>query len=161
MKIYPIFGMLLVIMGAIAAGCVTGSPAGQSGPVIPAPSAGVEKTTAALTATEPTFALGDQYLQKSYTFQNESTTVTEQVRIDNQSWGIGFTVLPLSDDPKNCWFEMTVTSADSRKNQTFGYGRTYPYDTNQQYPMYTPGLYNIDMTGNLVNVKLDVAKRLP
>ncbi|MGA9085267.1 MAG: hypothetical protein ACLQMU_06725 [Methanoregula sp.] len=161
MKIYLVSGMFLVIMGVMVAGCTTGSPGGQSMPVTPVPSVRVEETTAALTATQPTFALGDHYLQKTYNFQNESDTVTEQVRIDNQSWGIGFNITALSKDPKSCWFEMTVTSIDSRKNQTFGYGRTYPYDTLQQYPMYNPGLYKIEMTGNLVNVKLDVAKRLP
>jgi hypothetical protein len=56
---------------------------------------------------------------------------------------------------------MTVTGVASQKSQTFGYGRTYPYDAYRQYPMYNPGLYKIEMTGNLINAKLDVAKRLP
>ena len=95
MKIYLVSGMFLVIMGVMVAGCTTGSPGGQSMPVTPVPSVRVEETTAALTATQPTFALGDHYLQKTYNFQNESDTVTEQVRIDNQSWGIGFNITAL------------------------------------------------------------------
>jgi hypothetical protein len=161
MKIYQISGIFLVVMGVMVAGCTTGSPGGQNVPVIPAPSVGVEETTAALSVTQPAFTLSDHYLQNTYNFQNESDNVTEQLRIDNQSWGIGFTIIALSDDPNSSWFEMTVTNVDSQKSQAFGYGRTYPYDTIQQYPMYNPGLYKIAMTGNLVDVKLDVAKRLP
>jgi len=56
---------------------------------------------------------------------------------------------------------MTITNVDSKKSQTFGYGRTYAYDTYQQYPMYTAGSYEISMKGNLTKIDLDVAKRLP
>jgi hypothetical protein len=54
---------------------------------------------------------------------------------------------------------MKVTNLDTQVNQTFSW--TYLNETFQQYPMYTTGPYQIDMTGNLVLVKLDVAKRLP
>jgi hypothetical protein len=117
--------------------------------------------TGVSTLTQPTLAIGDHYLQKSYPFYSESDQFTEQFRIDNPSWAVMFTVLPLNDDPQYCWFEMTVTNLDSQKSQTYGFGRTYPYTTYQQYPMYTPGLYKIQMKGNLVKVDLDVAKRLP
>ena len=56
---------------------------------------------------------------------------------------------------------MTITNVDSNKSQTFGYGRTYAYDTFQQYPMYGAGSYEIDMNGNLTKIDLDIAKRLP
>jgi len=109
----------------------------------------------------PTLALGDHYLQKSYSFHNTNDKYTEPVRIADQSWAVVYTVTPLSDDAQTGWFEMTITNVDSKKSQTFGYGRTYAYDTYQQYPMYTAGSYEISMKGNLTKIDLDVAKRLP
>ncbi|WP_292424839.1 hypothetical protein [Methanoregula sp.] len=161
MKKYFIPVLFLVLAGIMVAGCTMGSPGGQSATVTPVPSTGVQETTGVSTLTQPTLAIGDHYLQKSYPFYSESDQFTEQFRIDNPSWAVMFTVLPLNDDPQYCWFEMTVTNLDSQKSQTYGFGRTYPYTTYQQYPMYTTGLYKIEMKGNLVKMDLDVAKRLP
>ncbi len=115
--------------------------------------------TTEITTTQPTLALGDQYLQNSYPFTNQSNKFTEQIRIADPSWAIAYTIQPLSENLQNCWFEMTVTNLDTQENQTFNW--TYLNETYQQYPMYTTGPYQIQMTGNLVMVKLDVAKRLP
>jgi hypothetical protein len=162
MKKYLIAGMFLILAGVVVAGCTTGGTGGSNANITPAPSAsGVQETTAVVTATQAPLSLGDHYLQKSYSFNSENDNFTEQFRIDDPSWGIVFTVLPLNDDPQYCWFEMTVTNLDSLKSQTYGFGRTYSYDTYQQYPMYTTGPYKIEMKGNLVKVDLDVAKRLP
>ncbi len=151
--------MLLVLLGVLCAGCLDISPSGQNGTVLTtAPTAAVN-ITPTVTEAQPTLSLGDQYLYKSYSFSNQSEMITEQIRIADPSWAIVYTVLPLSDNPQNCWFAMTVTNLDTQKNQTFTW--TYINDTYQQYPMYTTGPYQIVMTGNLVNVKLDVAKRLP
>ena len=159
MKIYLIPCTILVILGVMGAGCMNTSPAGQNGTVITAPLTAAANITPAVTVTQPAISIGDQYLYKSYSFSNQSETITEQLRIADPSWAIVYTVLPLSDSPQDCWFEMTVTNLDTRKNQTFTW--TYLNDTYQQYPMYTTGPYQIMLTGNLVNVKLDVAKRLP
>jgi len=161
MKKFLIFSMFLVLSAVIASGCTSGSPGGQSMTVTPAHSSATDKTTAVSTLTGQTFAIGDHYLQKSYSFHSESDEYTEQFRVDNPSWAIMFTVTPLNDDPQYCWFEMTVTNPDSQKSQIYGFGRTYSYETYQQYPMYTTGPYTIQMKGNRVKVNLDVAKRLP
>jgi hypothetical protein len=115
----------------------------------------------AVTATQPFLTLGDHYLQKSYSFHDTNDNYTEQVRIANQSWALVYKVTPLSDDPQTGWFEMTITNVDSKKSQTFGYGRTYAYDTYQQYPMYGQGSFEITMKGNLTKIDLDIATRLP
>ena len=106
---------------------------------------------------------GLHYLQNTHVFNSERDAYSEQIRIDNSSWSLGFNGTLLSDSPQNGWFEITVTNLDTHQNQTYGYGnadngRTYTYDTYQQYPMYTAGSYQIDMKGNLVGVKITVAK---
>ena len=42
--------------------------------------------------------MGDHYLKKTYSFQSEKHIYTEEIRVDNASWGIGFDVLPLTDN---------------------------------------------------------------
>lgn len=161
MKKPLVFLLVLIIVAVFATGCITGGydnlkSTGTTG--TPAPTGDLSVSG---TATPPPFATGDHYLEKSYSFHSDSDIYTEQLRIDDPSWAISFTVVPLNDDPQYCWFEMTVTNPDSRKSQTYGFGRTYAYDTFQQYPMYTTGPYTIQMKGNRVKVNLDVAKRLP
>jgi hypothetical protein len=162
MKEYLVFCLVLLLAGILAAGCTTASPVTQT-PVTGTPAAtpATATATASSVSAQPTLALGDHYLQKSYSFHNTNDKYTEQVRIDNSSWAVVYTVTPLSDDVQTGWFEITVTNVDSKKSQTFGYGRTYAYDTYQQYPMYSAGSYEIDMKGNLTKIDLDVAKRLP
>lgn len=163
MKRYPLLCLVFVLAGAIIAGC-TGTDSQTTAPsatatTIPAGTP-IATGSAAVSAT-PTFALGDHYIQKSYSFHNTNDTYTEQVRIDNQSWAVAYKVTPLTDDTKTGWFEVTVTNVDSKKSQSFGYGGTYAYDTYQQHPMYGAGSYQVSLTGNLTKVDLDVAKRLP
>jgi hypothetical protein len=162
MKQYLVFCLVLLLAGILAAGCTTASPAAQT-PVTVTPAAPPATTaaTASSASAQPTLALGDHYLQKSYSFHNTNDKYTEQVRIDDPSWAVVYTVTPLSDEVQTGWFEITVTNVDSKKSQTFGYGRTYAYDTFQQYPMYAAGSYQIAMKGNLTKIDLDVAKRLP
>ncbi len=162
MKQYLVFCLVLLLAGIMAAGCTAASPAAQT-PVTGTPAAtpATATATASSASAQPTLALGDHYLQKSYSFHNTNDKYTEQVRIADPSWAVVYTVTPLSDDVQTGWFEMTITNVDSKKSQTFGYGRTYAYDTYQQYPMYGQGSYEIDMKGNLTKIDLDVAKRLP
>ena len=162
MKQYLVFCLILLLAGILAAGCTTASPAAQT-PVTGTPAATpvTATATASSASAQPTLALGDDYLQKSYSFHNTNDKYSEQVRIDDSSWALVYTVTPLSDEVQTGWFELIVTNVDSKKSQTFGYGRTYAYDTYQQYPMYTAGSYEIDMKGNLTKIDLDVAKRLP
>lgn len=162
MKHYLVFCLVLLLAGILAAGCTAANPAAQT-PVTGSPAAtpATAMATAASASAQPTLALGDHYLQKSYSFHNTNDKYTEQVRIDDPSWAVVYTVTPLSDEVQTGWFELTVTNVDSKKSQTFGYGRTYAYDTFQQYPMYAAGSYEIAMKGNLTKIDLDVAKRLP
>jgi len=150
----------LLILGVICTGCIQGgSSAGQGNPVNQTPIPEVTVPTAVTIATPPTLSLVDLYLQNSYSFVNQSNRITEQIRIADPSWAIEYNITPLSYNIQDCWFEMKVTNLDTQANQTFSW--TYLNETFQQYPMYTTGPYQIDMTGNLVLVKLDVAKRLP
>jgi uncharacterized cupredoxin-like copper-binding protein len=158
MKLSFILCMILVIPGVLCAGCTYTSPAGQSGTVTTAPTA-VANVTAVVTVAQPTLSLGAQYLQNSYSFSGQNSTFNEQIRIADPSWAITYSVTNLSSTPQESWFAMTVTNLDTQKNQTFTW--TYLNETYQQYPMYTPGLYQFAMTGTLVKVDLTVAKRLP
>jgi hypothetical protein len=150
--------LVLIIATVVIAGC-TQSPA----PVVtPAPvPAGTSASTATTAAPQPSFSLGDHYLQKSYSFQSENDIYPEQFRVDSSSWGIDFNVLPLNDNLQYCWFQMNVTNMDTGQTDTYGYGRSYSYETHQQIPMYTTGPYKIVMTGNLVKVDVTAAKRNP
>ncbi len=148
MKSLVLAALALVIAGVMIAGC-TQSPAT------------VTPSATTVPAASASFTLGDHYLQKSYSFQSETDTKSEQFRVDNASWGIDIRVLPLNDDLQYCWFEMTVTNRDNGKKDTYGFGRTYPTELHQQIPMYVKGPYQIDMKGNRVKVDLTAAKRNP
>lgn len=151
--------LALVIAGVLIAGC-TQSPATATPPATTVSAASAPATTAGQFSSV-FFTLGDHYLQRSYSFQSETDTRTEQFRVDNASWGIDFSVLPLNDDLQYCWFEMTVTNIDNGKTETYGFGRTYPTELHQQIPMYVTGPYKIEMKGNRVKVDLTAAKRNP
>jgi len=163
MKRYPLWCLALIVAGAIIAGCTGTDNQTQSLPAAATtiPSDSPATNGSAVVSTTQTFALGDHYIQKSYSFHNTNDKYTEQVRIDNQSWALVYKVTPLSDDTATGWFEVTITNVDSKKSQTYGYGGTYAYDTYQQYPMYGAGSYQVALAGNLTKVDLDVAKRLP
>ena len=153
--------LVLIIAGAAIAGCTQS----QAPAVTPTPvPAGTPAAAAAVVVPQPSFSLGDHYLQKSYSFQSESDHYTEKFQVDNSSWGIDFNILPLNDDPQYCWFRMNVTNVDTGHTDSYGYdgnGSSYRNATHQQYPMYTTGSYWIDMTGNLVKVDVTAAKRNP
>ncbi|MFA5330741.1 MAG: hypothetical protein WC342_00025 [Methanoregula sp.] len=175
-------GLLVIIAFMLVAGCVLDTVPGEVGTpgtvtttvsvtvppgVVSLPSVSqatvepVNTSTTQPVETTPLLSLGDHYLQRAYAFSGGSTSYTDQVRVNDPSWGITMSILPLKDDPKDCWFEMTVTNIDTGLTKTFGYGQKYSYDTYQQYPMYTTGAYRITMVGDLVRVDLNVAKRLP
>lgn len=157
MKYQVLASCILVIAGVMIAGCATGTTSSPAA-TLTAPDAASTSTPATPHAT---FTLGDHYLQKSYSLQNEKDVRTEQFRVDNPAWGIDFVVLPLNDDPQYCWFEMTVTNMDNGHTETYGFGRTFSYEKHQQIPMYTTGPYKIEMKGNLVKVDVTAAKRSP
>ncbi len=159
MKLFLMLCMLLVLIGVLCAGCLDTSPAGQNGTVITTAPIATANITPTVTETQPILSLGAQYLYKSYSFSGQNITFNEQLRIDDPSWAIQYTVSNLSSTPQDCWFGMRVTNLDTLQTRTFTW--TYLNDSYQQYPMYTPGLYQIVMTGTLVRVNLDVAKRLP
>ena len=160
MKSLLLAAFVLVIAGVMIAGC-TQSPATVTPSSTAVPAASAPATTTAGQSSSAFFTLGDHYLQKSYSFQSETDTRTEQFRVDNASWGIDIQALPLNDDLQYCWFEMTVTNMDNGKTDTYGFGRTYPTELHQQIPMYVTGPYQIDMKGNRVKVDLTAAKRNP
>ncbi len=149
---------ILILAGVLIGGCTST----QAPPVTPAPTTAAPVTTAVATATpQPSFSLGDHYLQKSYALQSESDIITEEFRVDNPSWGIAFDVLPLNDNLQYCWFEMKVTNMDTGHSDTFGFGRSYSYEIHQQFPMYTTGPYKVEIKGNRVKVVVTAAKRNP
>lgn len=153
-----IAAIILVVAGVMIAGCAQN----QGTATTPASAVTAAAPAAAATAApQPSFSLGDHYLQKSYSFQSEKDRQSEQFRVDNPSWGIDITIIPLNDDPQYCWFEMTVTNMDNGQVDTYGYGRTYSYEKHQQFPMYVTGPYKIEMKGNRVKVDVTAAKRNP
>jgi hypothetical protein len=105
--------------------------------------------------------MGNHYLKKSYSFQSEKDIFTEELRVDDASWGIGFDVLPLTDNVIYSWFEMKVTNVYTNQTDTYGYGRTNGFELRHLIPMYNTGLYRIEMSGNRVKVDVTVAKRNP
>nr|WP_320162300.1 hypothetical protein [uncultured Methanoregula sp.] len=157
MKPYGIVLFILILAGLLVTGCT------QS----PMPSAPQSSTPVATTVTkntpvsQPSFTLGDHYLQKSYSFQSENQVETEQFYVDNPSWGIGFTVLPLNDNINYCWFELKVTNTNNGRTDTYGYGRDNGFELTRQIPMYTTGPYKLEMKGNRVKVDVTAAKRNP
>jgi hypothetical protein len=153
--------LVLVIAAVMIAGCTQNTtPAVTSAPT----TVTAENAVAATDTTavpQVSFALGDHYLQKSYSFQSEKDLFTEQFRVDNPSWGIDIAILPLNDDLQYCWFEMNVTNIDTGHSDSYGYGRSFSYEKHQQFPMYVTGPYRIDMRGNRVKVDITAAKRNP
>ena len=150
--------LVLIIIGVAIAGCTQN----QAPAVTPTPvPSGTPAAAATPVVPQPSFSLGDHYLQKSYSFQSETDLYTEQFHVDNPSWGIDFNVLPLNDNLQYCWFQIKVTNMDNGQTDTYGYGRSYSYEKHQQFPMYTTGPYQIDMTGNRVKVDVTAAKRNP
>ena len=146
----------LIIIGALTAGCT-----GTQNSATPAP------TPVPAQISPPTqtasFTFGASYLSHPtpYSFTSEKDLYTEQFRATNEPWGIEFTVNPTNEDPQYTWFEMKVTQTDTGKTETFGYGRTYDYEKHQLHPMYNGGPYKIEMKGNRVSVKVNIAKRNP
>jgi hypothetical protein len=158
MKFAVLAACILVLAGVLITGCTQSSGSATT------PSPAGSPLSAAATATtlpQATFSLGDHYLQNSYSFQSEKDVRIEQFRVDNPSWGIDLTILPLNDDSQYCWFEMTVTNMDNGQSDTYGYGRTYSFEKHQQIPMYVTGPYKIEMKGNRVKVDVTAAKRNP
>jgi hypothetical protein len=158
MKYYIVILLALIIAGVMIAGCTRELPdaATKMPPVTP-----TTLQASAAPVPQPSFSLGNQYLQKSYSFQSEKDVYVEQIRVDNPSWGLGFDVLPLNDNPQYCWFEMNVTNIDTQQFDIYGYGRDKGFEKHQRYPMYTTGPYKIEMKGNLVKVDVTMAKRNP
>lgn len=158
MKLAAPLIICVLLAALVSAGCT-----GTQKAATPTPTTVAVTTITTSPTPTPTisFTMGDHYLQKSYSFQSESDVRTEQLRIDDPSWGIEFTVLPLNDDPQYCWFTMTVANINTGRNETFGYGRTFSFDKYQQYPMYSTGPYVITLKGNRVKVDLNIAKRNP
>ena len=146
----------LIIIGALTAGCTGTQNSATSAPT-PVPA---QIPTPIQTAS---FTLGASYLShpSPYSFTSEKDLYTEQFRATNEPWGIEFTVNPTNEDPQYTWFEMKVTQTDTGKTETFGYGRTYDYEKHQLHPMYNGGPYTIEMKGNRVSVKVNIAKRNP
>jgi hypothetical protein len=161
MQHFVLAALVLIIAGAAIAGCTQSqAPAVNQVPV----PAGTPAAAAATEVPQPSFSLGDHYLQKSFSFQSESDHNTEKFQVDNSSWGIDFVVVPLSDNPENSWFRLNVTNVNTGHTDSYGYdgnGISYRNATHQQFPMYTTGSYELDMTGNLVKVDVTAAKRNP
>ena len=157
----PAITILILMAGVIVAGC-TGNPAPSSTPpaLTAAPVVTAAITTVS-TAVQPSFTLGDSYLQKSYTFSSEKDDFIEQFHVADPSWGIDLKITPLNDDPQYTWFTMDVTNVDTLQVDHYGYGRTFSFDKEQMYPRYTTGSYKIEMKGNRVKVDVTVAKRNP
>jgi hypothetical protein len=155
------FGSMMVVImftAVLAAGCAgTQTPPASDTPV---PTV-VIPTTVLATQQQPTFTLGEKYLEKKYSFTSEKDQFNEQFRVTNEPWGIEFTVNPMNEDPQYTWFEMKVTQMDIGQSETFGYGRTYGYEKHQLIPMYNGGPYAFEMRGNRVSVTVNIAKRNP
>ena len=155
---YRVIALFLLVIGAvIIAGCTQSTT-----PVAPATVQATPAPQAAITA-EPkaTFSIGQEYLHKKYSFSGSNTYPPETLRIDSDSWAVDYLMNPTSTDSQATWFEITVTDVNSGKSEKFGYGRTYPLDKHQQYPLYKSGSYQVEMKGNLVSVDVTIAKRNP
>jgi hypothetical protein len=150
---------ILILAGVLFAGCTNSAQ-----PVAtPAPTTVPATTTVPPpTIAQPSFSLGDHFIQKSYSFSSEKDLFTEEFRIpQSQPWALKFDVKTLNDDLQYCWFVINVTNMDSQQVEVFGYGRDKSFEKNQIYPIYGYGPYKIEMTGNRVKVYIDIAKRNP
>jgi hypothetical protein len=160
MKTRVITILFLIFAGVTITGCIQGISPGSSQDVTPVQTSDITDTPK-VPVPKPSFSMSNNYLKKSYSFQSEQDIYTEEVRVDNASWGIGFDVLPLTDNVIYSWFEMKVTNVYSNQTETFGYGRTNGFELNHLIPMYNTGLYKFEMKGNRVKVDVRIAKRNP
>ncbi|MCK9590683.1 MAG: hypothetical protein M0Q91_01555 [Methanoregula sp.] len=152
--------LILIFVGVTITGCIEGITPGSNQALTPVQTSDITETPK-IPVLQPSFSMGHLYLQKSYTFGSEKDFFIEDIRVDNPSWGIGFNVLPLTDNVIYSWFEMKVTSVNTNQTETFGYGRTNGFELKHLIPMYNTGLYKIEMRGNRVKVDVTVAKRNP
>jgi len=157
-RVLVIFAILIV--GVMVAGCAqtpVAAPAATPVPTVAAASAVIT------TAPQSTFTLGRTYLNDpyGYSFQSENDVIVKEFRVDNPAWGLDLKITPLNDDLQYCWFTMDVTNVDSGHTDSYGYGRQYSLDLDQQIPMYKQGPYKITMKGNRVKVLLKAGVREP
>lgn len=152
--------LAILLAGIMVAGCTQQNLAAPV--VVPTPTAGVTNTVAATPVQQTTFSLGDHFLDKKYSWQNGNEVYTEQFVVEkNQPWGIKYDITPLNDDPKKCWYEVTITNMDTTHSESFGFGRTYGSEKIQMYPVYGSGPYQLELKGNYVKVDMIAAKRVP
>ena len=153
---YRVLALFLLVIVAVAiAGC-TQSPAPAS------PQTPIETMPVVTAEPVATFALGQEYLHKKYSFTSQKDVFTEQLRVADDPWAIDITVNPTSTDVQNTWFEITAVNLDnSAYSQKVGYGGTHSFDRHQQFPMYNGGPYTFEMKGNLVSVDVIIATRKP
>ena len=150
---------IVIVILAIVAGCTQVPPLAPPLPTTSQTTVAIPNTT--IPTPQPSFSLGDHYLEKSYSFQSEKDVYTEQVRVDNASWAIGFDVLPLTHNVTDTWFTMNVTNRDNGQSVTYGFGRANGFEPHHLIPMYTTGPYEVEMKGYLVKVDVVLAKRNP
>jgi len=149
--------LVFLIAGIVVAGCTsTEAPA----PATPAPTP-VLVTTIATEIPQPSFSLGDHYLQRSYSFSGPNDVYTEQFYVDDPSWGIDFNITPLSDNLSDCWFTLDVMDVNSNQTDHYGFGRGFSTNTDQKIPRYVTGPYQFQMKGNRVKAVVTAAKRYP
>jgi hypothetical protein len=160
MKIRVVIILMLIFAGAVIAGCIQDFTSGSTQEQTPVQTSEITETPK-IPVPQPSFSMGNHYLKKSYSFQSEKDIFIEEVRVDNASWGIGFDVLPLTDNVIYSWFEMKITNVYTNQTDTYGYGRTNGFELKHLIPMYNTGLYKIEMKGNRVKVDVTVAKRNP
>ncbi|WP_321505598.1 hypothetical protein [uncultured Methanoregula sp.] len=152
--------VMLVLAGVLISGC-TQSPI----PLVTPPATQV--TTPVTTTTvsqQPSFTLGDVYFNEpyGYIFSNQTASIERSFIVDNPAWGIDLKVLSLNNESvNNSWFTMDVTNTNTKKTDSFGYGRNFSFTQKQMIPMYNQGPYKITMKGNEVKVWFTVAKRNP
>ena len=118
-------------------------------------------STAPTTVPQPSFSLGDHYLQRSYSFSNGSDVYSEQFYVDDPSWGIDFNITTLNDNASLCWFTLDVIDSNTNQTDHYGFGRTFSNETDQKIPRYATGPFQFQMKGNFVKVVVTVAKRYP
>jgi len=159
MKTWIFLMFTCIVILAISAGCTQGPPLATPAPTTSQTPDAIPITT--IPTPQPSFSLGDHYLEKSYSFQSEKDVYTEQVRVDNASWAIGFDVLPLTQNVTDTWFTMNVTNRDNGQSVTYGFGRANGFEPHHLIPMYTTGPYEVEMKGYLVKVDVVLAKRNP
>jgi hypothetical protein len=160
MKYRAFILLTLIFAVAVSAGCIQSITPGATPAPTPAQISDATQTPT-IPLPKPSFSFGDHYLKKTYAFQSEKQIFVEEIRVDNPSWGIGFDVLPLTDNVIYSWFEMNVTNTDTGQTDTYGYGRTNGFELTHLIPMYNIGPYKIEMRGNRVKVDVVVAKRNP